>query len=193
MYRRTECFISGRREVYLGRENWPDEEYGKEDIRSWTVLPSGRSPSSRTRQRGLGTQLLIEFLLGASKGGRVEDIVRYCCNNLSKCYKYISRFTWWLFNKSILEYRESFNYLSRYKDTWHQQLAAQAIDVRVTEVGKRRYLNHGWENKATGQLLSHCSSLASPEISLGFILIGSIFLTAVCFQELAMKPLKPER
>jgi hypothetical protein len=35
--------------------------------------------------------------------------------------------------------------------------------------------------------------ITSLSTSLGFIPLGSIFLTAVCFQELVMKPLKPER
>jgi hypothetical protein len=48
-------------------------------IRCWRVLP--------TAPKILDTDLLTEFVQGASKSGCVEDFVCYCSSNLLKCYK----------------------------------------------------------------------------------------------------------
>jgi hypothetical protein len=44
---------------------------------------------NKTEERGLGTDLLTEFVQGACKGGIVENFVCYCSSNLLKCYKYM--------------------------------------------------------------------------------------------------------
>jgi hypothetical protein len=43
----------------------------------------------QSENKRLATDLLTEFVQGASKSGSVEDFVCYCSSNLLKCYKYL--------------------------------------------------------------------------------------------------------
>jgi hypothetical protein len=42
-------------------------------------------PENKTEEKRLGTDLLTEFVQGASKSGSVEDFMCYCSSNLLKC------------------------------------------------------------------------------------------------------------
>jgi hypothetical protein len=42
---------------------------------------------NKTEERRLGTDLLTEFVQGASKSGSAEDFVCYWSSNLLKCYR----------------------------------------------------------------------------------------------------------